>query len=335
MKDHLETLRKWIDERRPFVMARVLQTWGSSPRPAGSLLLISDQGDMHGSVSGGCVEGAVVREALKIMGRSTLKVLEFGVSDEEAWTVGLSCGGKLKVLLQDCSQLCNLLETLLKKINSNQTCAWITELRESGGQNLIVDHDGLSSAGARTDLRTHDLLKGRGNEIIQESGAEYFVHLFPKKSQLLIIGAAHITSALVKFAHEFDFETVVIDPRQIFTSKTFFETAPDRIVDGYPSEVLGEFALDESTFAVVLSHDPKIDDNALEILLRSHVAYIGALGSRKTHEKRLNRLKAAGFSESELSRIESPVGIDIDAMGAKEIALSIVGSLIKTRNRGH
>ncbi len=333
MTDHLETLKTWIGERRPFVVARVLQTWGSSPRPAGSLLLISDRGEMHGSVSGGCVEGAVVKEAQKIMGSGAIKVLDYGVSDEDAWTVGLSCGGKLKVLLQDGSGLWNLLEILLQKINSNQPCVWLTELKESGGRDLIADAGGLWPAGVKTDLHTEDLLRGRTNEIIPGSGVEYFVHRFPKKSQLLIIGAAHIASALVKLAHEFDFETVVIDPRQTFASKTFFETAPDRVVDAYPSEVLSEFALDENTFAVVLSHDPKIDDNALEILLRSDVAYIGALGSRKTHEKRVSRLKAVGFSEAELIRIESPVGMDINAMGAKEIALSIVGSLIKTRNR--
>ena len=149
---------------------------------------------------------------------------------------------------------------------------------------------------------------------------------------MIIIGAAHITADLVQLGHEFDFETIVIDPRGIFAKNTTFAVKPDRISEKYPSEVLNDFELDPYTYAVILSHDPKIDDNALQILLRSKVAYIGALGSRKTHEKRTARLKLAGFTDQEISHIEAPIGIDINAQGAKEIALSIMGAVIKAKN---
>lgn len=147
-----------------------------------------------------------------------------------------------------------------------------------------------------------------------------------------MIGAAHITVDLVQLAKLYGFETIVIDPRGAFSGNMQFPVKPDVILEKYPSEVLEDLKPDVYTYAVILSHDPKIDDNALEILLRSKVAYIGALGSRKTHEKRARRLKQKGFTDGEIARIEAPIGMDINAQGAREIALSIMGSIIKVKN---
>ena len=149
---------------------------------------------------------------------------------------------------------------------------------------------------------------------------------------MIIIGAAHITVDLVQLANMYGFETIVIDPRGIFSNKTQFTLPPDKIFEQYPSEVLGNYQLDAYTYAVVLSHDPKIDDNALHILLRSKVGYIGALGSRKTQAKRVARLQEAGFSEEEIGKIHSPVGVSINAKTPKEIALSIMAEVIQVKN---
>ena len=177
-----------------------------------------------------------------------------------------------------------------------------------------------------------EALRKRVHESPVVDGTQYFLHVFPRRSQLLIIGAAHITADLVQLAHLHDFETIVIDPRGAFADRTKFAQPPDAILVKYPSEVLNDYPLDANTYAVILSHDPKIDDDALQILLRSKVAYIGALGSKKTHEKRTGRLAAAGFREEDIQRIEAPIGVDIHALGAKEIALSIMASVIKSKN---
>jgi xanthine dehydrogenase accessory factor len=150
---------------------------------------------------------------------------------------------------------------------------------------------------------------------------------------MLIIGAAHITADLIHLSNYYGFESIVIDPREAFADKTSFDDPPSKIIKAYPSEVLEQFKLDQSTYAVILSHDPKIDDNALHILLKENVAYIGALGSKKTHAKRMERLKEAGFSESDIKRIHAPIGLSINAKTPREIALSIMGQIIEVKNQ--
>ena len=168
--------------------------------------------------------------------------------------------------------------------------------------------------------------------LLLEGDEVYFVEVFPRRSQMFVIGAAHLTSSLVDLAYMYGFETIVIDPRDAFASSTHFNTKPDRVHNAYPAEVLDSYKLDAQSFAVILSHDPKIDDNALEVLLPSDVAYIGALGSKKTHEKRTARLTNAGFTQQQLDRIHAPIGENINAMSPQEIALSIMAQIIKVKN---
>ncbi len=339
MKEVLPQVIRWAKEQNRFVMARVIQTWGSSPRPVGAALIISEKGEMAGSVSGGCVEGSVLREAARMISGGQGKKLSFGVSDEEAWGVGLTCGGKIEVYLQpyptDDSAQVLVWKKLQQLLTEDKECLLITLICDGEDQNAVVDAAGNVTGvemPGEVLMKAMTLLSWRANEVISVGECQYFVQVFPPRRQLLIIGAAHITADLVLLAKLHDFETIVIDPRAAFAGNTQFVQKPDRVYDQYPSEILDNLPLDAHTYAVILSHDPKIDDNALQILLRSKVAYIGALGSRKTHEKRVARLKQAGFSEQEISRIESPVGMDIRAQGAKEIALSIMGSVIKARH---
>jgi xanthine dehydrogenase accessory factor len=314
-------------------LARVIQTWGSSPRPVGSCMFISSEGEMVSSVSGGCVEGAVVKEAKQIIESGQAKRLHYGVSDDDAWAVGLSCGGKLDVFIQPWNDD-HIVKELTHRLENNEGCTLVTKLTDGTATNMLFFD--LKSQGTEIpdefELLVRESYSHRTTRTITQPDGDYFTHVFPSRSKMLIIGAAHITADLVKLAHEFDFETIVIDPRKSFAENTMFSVQPDEIIQAYPSEVLSETKLDAYTYAVILSHDPKIDDDALKILLRSEAAYIGALGSRKNHEKRSNRLEEAGFSELEIARINAPIGVDINAQGAKEIALSIMGAVVRAKN---
>ena len=335
MKEILEQMKLWAVQNKPMVLARVIQTWGSSPRPVGSSMLISGDLEMAGSVSGGCVEGAVVKEAKLILGSKNGKRLSYGVSDDDAWAVGLSCGGQIQVYLQPLSPKKKVEEKLLQCLTEDKSCILVTALIDGESRNTLIIPGGdkfgdeLPNEALQKSL---DAFEKRKQENLTIGDTQYFIHVFPKRSQMIIIGAAHITVDLVQLAHEFDFETIVIDPRSAFAKNTTFTVRPDQIIEKYPSQVLNDFELGSHTYAVILSHDPKIDDDALKILLKKNVAYIGALGSKKNHEKRIARLLEKGFTADDIVRIDAPIGIDIHAKGAKEIALSIMGAVIKAKN---
>jgi len=341
MKELLPTINEWTTKNKPFAIATVIKTWGSSPRPVGANLIISEDMEMAGSVSGGCVEGAVIKAALPLIAAGEGQQLDFGVTNEEAWDVGLSCGGKLtvyteKFLAYDKRPAEQLVwQKLQENLTTNQPCVLLTRLQAGESQHLLVMPDRTALGQQIPAFLIEEgirVYKERKNQIVEQEGIRYFAQVFPRKSQLLIIGAAHITVDLVTLGKMYGFETVVIDPRGIFANKTQFDTTPDVIYEKYPAEVLPDYTLDAYTYAVVLSHDPKIDDNALHILLKSEVGYIGALGSRKTQAKRVARLEAAGFSEAEIGKIHSPVGVSIKAKTPKEIAMSIMAEIIMVKN---
>ena len=339
MKDLLQKIQEWKSNNKKFAIATVIKTWGSSPRPVGSAMIISEEMEIAGSVSGGCVEGAVVKSALPLLKNGEGNLLSYGVTNEEAWEVGLSCGGKMDVYVEPFLGFTEEEKVVWEKLEdcleNNQGCVLLTRL-ENGKRHhaLILPDEKVVGENVNEYLQKEAILvfNKRKNQIIELEGVSYFAQVFPRQSQMLIIGAAHITVDLVQLAKMYDFQTIVIDPRGIFANKTQFTIPPDFIFEKYPSEILYRFKLDAYTYAIVLSHDPKIDDNALEILLRSEVGYIGALGSRKTHGKRVERLKEKGFSEAEIGNIHSPIGMDIRAKTPKEIALSIMGEVIQVKN---
>src|ERR1043165_3710276 len=189
MDDLIPFIKRWSTESKPFAMARVLETWGSSPRPVGSALLISSEGELAGSVSGGCVEGAVVKEAKALIGTGGFKVLNYGVTDDDAWNVGLSCGGKIKLLLQDFSN------SRLSVPVAQQGTILITDFSGDRLRETSIDNDRLLGDPVPESIRlkANELFRTRRSQIIDEDGHSYFIHVFPRKSQLLIIGAAHIT----------------------------------------------------------------------------------------------------------------------------------------------
>jgi xanthine dehydrogenase accessory factor len=223
---------------------------------------------------------------------------------------------------------------LLRYLKGNQGCILITPLSGEIIESTLLSGESNFGPVLPESLikMANDLYNKRTHGTVTEGDVEYFVQIFPPRSKIVIIGAAHITADLIKLASQFDFETIVIDPRKSFAKNTTFPVAPDMIFENYPSEVLDKIAIDPYTYCVILSHDPKIDDDALKILLRSNAAYIGALGSKKNHEKRTERLLSHGFAPDVIGRIDAPIGLNIQAKGAKEIALSILGAIIKAKN---
>lgn len=331
MQDIINDIKNLTDENTSFVTATVVKTWGSGPRKVGAGMVISQDDSILGSVSGGCVEGDVIKVTSKVRGGEEKQLVHYGITDDEAWEVGLSCGGKIDILIENVDlQKSDSWKQLVDSVSSNSGCVLTSPLSGSNNQQVIQLGDDESDPLIASAL---DAYKMRKSGIYEVEGIEYFHNVFPKKSQLVIVGAAHISSQLVELASMQDFETIVVDPRGLFTDKTNFRLQPDQSHKLWPAELLETMELNSDVFAVLLTHDPKIDDQALHILLRSDVSYIGALGSTRTHEKRKSRLLDAGFSEGEIKRIHAPIGVDINAKNPREIALSIVGELIETRNQ--
>lgn len=329
MIDVVSGTEELLKSGKKLALARVISTWRSSPRPRGSALVVSEDGDMVGSVSGGCVENAVVVAAQEVIRTGESVVKDFGVADEDAWEVGLSCGGAISVYITPF-----LDEELWTRVKGYQETSegmvLLSNLRTHEHQYLssssFVDSVDEVIRSARATYLSES------SQVIDIGADKYFVHSFLPKKKMLLIGSAHITTELLGWAHDLGFETTVIDPRDTFAKKTSYQVEPDQLLVKWPQEVLPEFALDADTYAVILSHDPKIDDEALKLLLRSDVKYIGALGSRKTHAKRVDRLIVYGFTMQEIERIDAPIGLDIGSQTPREIALSVIAAVVKVKN---
>ena len=306
-----ETALDWVRAGRGVALATVVQTWGSAPRRTGSMLVIDDQGRFEGSVSGGCVEGAVVVEALDAMNDGEHRLLEFGVSDEDAFAVGLACGGTIKVLVEPVGSALpiDLLEQLVAARAGRQALAYEVNL-ELGVRRLL--HDGHAD-------------RMRMDRSGMEDDDETFVAVHNPPLRLICVGAVHITQALVPMARIAGYDPVLIDPREAFASEDRFPG--ETILDDWPDEAVAKLGLDARTALVLLTHDPKLDDPALQAALAADCFYIGALGSKRTHAKRLDRMEAAGFDEEQIGRIHGPIGLDIGAAGPAEIAVSILAEM--------
>lgn len=306
-----ETALAWHREGIGAALATVVRTWGSAPRRVGSQLAIGGDGRIEGSVSGGCVEGAVIVEALEAIEAGEHRLLEFGVSDEDAFAVGLACGGTIKVLVEPVGGALpeDLLEELVKARAARQAVAYEVNL-ETGVRRLLH--------GAYPERMRMD------RSGMEEDG-ETFVAVHNPPLRLIVVGAVHIAQALVPMARIAGYDPVIIDPRETFASEARFPG--ECILHDWPDEAVAQLELDPRTALVLLTHDPKIDDPALEAALAADVFYIGALGSTRTHAKRVERMTAAGFTEAQIARIHGPVGLDIGAAGPAEIAVAILAEM--------
>ena len=308
---------RWHREGKGAALASVVQTWGSAPRRVGAMLAVSGAGDMAGSVSGGCVEGAVVAEALDAISDGAARLLEYGVSDGDAFAVGLACGGTIKVLVQPIGSA--LPEAVL---------ADLVAAREERRAVALISPPNAAPHIATSGHQDRFRMDRSG---FDEDG-ETFIAIHNPPLRLIVVGAVHIAQTLVPMARLVGYDPLLIDPREAFGSTARFPG--ETILDDWPDEAVRALGLDGRTALVLLTHDPKLDDPALIEALRSDVFYIGALGSTRTHARRLERLNEAGFTQAELARIHGPVGLDIGAAGPGEIALSILAEMTRVLRMG-
>jgi xanthine dehydrogenase accessory factor len=341
MQDILPQLDEWLSADQPCALATVIETWGSAPRGVGSVMAIRDDMQVAGSVSGGCIEGAVIEEALQVIASDEPREHGYGVSHETAWSVGLTCGGKVRVLIekhpaQGGDAEVEIWDHLKTALVANRPKVLMTRLDPEQHSYLLVDPtDGVVGDWQNLTEPAVEAARAayiqRQSKVVEIAGERVFVRVFARRDQLLIVGAAHITVHLVALAAEIGFETTVIDPRQVFATPERFPVPPDHLSSEWPGDSLPDYDLNEDTYAVLLTHDPKIDDPALHILLRSPVSYIGAIGSRKTQDARNSRLQEAGFTAAEIDRISGPAGLRLGGRAPAEIALSIIAQIVQTK----
>ncbi|MFT6459744.1 XdhC family protein [Pseudophaeobacter arcticus] len=301
----------WHQAGRGAALATVVQTWGSAPRRVGAQLVVSGDGRLEGSVSGGCVEGAVVMEAQEALADGKHRVLEYGVSDGDAFAVGLACGGTIRILVEP--------------VGGTMPVALLADLVAAQKARAQVAYEVNLTTGIGAVLRDAYPERMRLDRSGVEDDGETFVAVHNPPLRLVVVGAVHIAQALVPMAQLAGYDPAVIDPRAAFASPERFPGVT--LLEDWPDEAVAALGLDARTALVLLTHDPKLDDPALAAGLRQKCFYIGALGSKRTHAKRVERMLAAGFGEPDTARIHGPVGLDIGAAGPAEIAIAILAEM--------
>jgi xanthine dehydrogenase accessory factor len=315
--DTIVAARDWLDEFGQVSLATVVETWGSSPVPVGGQLVVAPGDRFEGSVSGGCVEIDVITEAAEVVATGRCKLLEFGVADETAWQSGLPCGGTIKILVEPLQGLSDaqFLETILSARHSRTTLLVVTDL--ATGLRRIFDP-------ASSELT--EGMTSRDSRLIETPDGIAFQHVLAPPVRVVIAGATQIGQVLADLAKRVGYDVIIVDPRSAFATSERFPGTP--VLIDWPEVSFRSLELDPRTAVVALTHAAHLDDEALSSAIRSNCLYIGALGSKKTHAKRRERLRGAGFSEVELARIHAPVGLSIGATGPAEIALSILAEIV-------
>ena len=317
--------REWLEAYGAIALATVIKTWGSSPVPVGGHLVVAPGDRFEGSVSGGCVEAEVIAAAADVIATGERRVLEFGVEDEAAWRVGLPCGGRIEVLVDRLSgERDREFLDHVAKARANRKQLIVSGDITRGGRSIVESCDDL-------DLDTRRRLDAGDGVIIERENGRQFLQAIVPAVQVLIIGAGHIAQVLSDLGRCVGLAMTVIDPRTAFATADRFRDV--KLVHEWPEQALRDIGLDARTAVVTLAHSPQLDDEALIAALHSQCFYVGALGSRRSHGKRLARLRSAGVGEAELARIDGPVGLPIGAQGPAEIAVSILAAIVKARRK--
>ncbi len=328
-------------------MATVVRTWRSAPRPAGASMLVTEDGEAVGSVSGGCIEGALYEVGQQVLSDGSPRYETYGVSDDDAFAVGLTCGGILEVFVEKINRdTWPELSGIALSIAEEQPVAVATIVRGPHfiGKHLVVrpDHTEGTLGTSRLDDTVREdtigmlasgatgfLHYGPAGERLGE-GLDVFVASYAPAPQMFIFGAIDFSAALVRVGKLLGFKVTVVDARPIFATKKRFQEADEVVVD-WPHRWLEKQHVDPRTVIAVLTHDAKFDVPALVIALRTNAGYVGAMGSRRTHEDRLARLKEAGVTDDELARLHSPIGLDLGARTPEETAISIAAQMVQSR----
>ena len=308
MREVADELRTWRAGGEEVAIATVVETWGSSPRPLGSKMLATRSGRMAGSVSNGCIEGAVFEEAQEVLASGRARLLEYGVSDDVAFEVGLACGGHIEVFVQPAGEVH---DQALRLLDEERPFVLRTDLR-----------DGAT-----------ELVEWTPDSELPRRDGDHFEEPFLRPAHMVIVGATHIAIPLHRLARVMGYRVTVVDARAQFATRERFPES-DELLVAWPDDALGGMTVDRSTAVVILTHDPKFDMPALRAVLPTGAGYIGAIGSRKTNQNRFDALREEGFGEEQLARVHGPIGLDLGGRGAEVTALGIMAEVTAARFGG-
>src|SRR4051794_2338487 len=351
MKELIPQLDAWRQDGATPARAVVIRTFGSAPRPEGATMLVSSDGRLAGSVSGGCVEGAAYEEVERARADGRQRVIRYGISDEEAWDVGLACGGTIDVLMQPslpaevemaARELGRAVSTPLPADSPGPAFGPVPPgagsapepaLTLEAGRDSMVGTTGDEEADRTLAAAARDALLRGTSRTIDVAERQYFIEAFARRPRLVIVGAVQVAIPLVALARTMGYETVVVDGRPAFASAERFPDV-DRLIIGWPDEVADEIGLGPDDAVAVLSHDVKFDEPAIVTALTRGCRYVGAVGSRKTQSDRRERLRAAGVSDTQLARLRGPIGLDLGGREPAETALAIMAEVVAERYGG-
>ncbi len=347
MRDVLDRLLQWWEAGEPVGLATVTAAWSSAPRPPGATMAVGPGGEVVGSVSGGCVEGAVYELCREVTETGSARTARYGVSDEDAFEVGLTCGGTIEVLVERVDQESfPQLAELAAAVRANRPVMLLTRLDDA--RHLVVTPDGRTGTlgtdridAAATDDGRGLLAAGRSETLHygpngerRGEGLSVFATSFAPPARMIVFGATDHAAATARIGSFLGFHVTVCDARPVFATARRFPAADGVVVDWphrYLQAEVSAGRIDERTVLCVLTHDPKFDVPVLEIALRLPVAYVGAMGSRRTHDDRHKRLQEAGLTNTELAALASPVGLDLGARTPEETAVSIAAEIVALR----
>ena len=347
MREVLDELIAARNRDGQVAMATVVRTWKSAPRPAGASMLVTGTGEAVGSVSGGCVEGALYELGQEVLADGQARFETYGVSDDDAFAVGLTCGGILEVFVERVDHTTwPELDGIAASIAAGEPVAVATIVRGPHfvGRHLVVRPDRTEGSlgtdrlddtiredtiGMLASGTTGFLRYGPEGERLGE-GLDVFVASYAPPAQMFVFGAIDFSAALVRVGKLLGYRVTVVDARPVFATRKRFPDADEVVVD-WPHRWLEQQQVDQRTVIAVLTHDPKFDVPALQVALRTDEGYIGAMGSRRTHEDRLERLKEAGVTTDEIARLHSPIGLDLGARTPEETAISIAAEIVQAR----
>jgi xanthine dehydrogenase accessory factor len=339
MREIAEEIKKWKMQGKAVAIATIVKANGSPMRPIGSKMAVTTDQQITGSVTGGCIEGAVYDEAQEVLTSGKPKMLKYGViSEERPWEIGLSCGSSLSVFVESLQTpvWSQSYSPIMDVLDKNELLACVTLLDgENAGAKLLVWPDGrtqgslgapdLEESGKKAALNQLSSRDPKAVKISDE--VEAFVDIYIPPARLVIVGAGHIGIPMVGLAKVLGFHTIVLDPRKAYATRERFPDADELILE-WPSEAIEKLKPDQGTFIAVVSHDDKLDNPALAAALKSKAAYVGVLGTKRNVPKRLDALRELGVSEEQLKRLHAPIGLNIGAVQPEEIALSVLAEIV-------
>lgn len=344
MRELLRQIDRWLEEGERVALAMLVDVGGTAPRPAGACMAVAAGGRMAGSISGGCVEGDLAERAREVLETGRPALVRYAGSEElEGMHVGLSCGGSIRVLVEPFAPG-PLWQELRRALEAERDVALAVALAPEAllGRKLLAAAR-LGVLAGSIDPRVDPVVADRARELLAAgreqaeplladvAGVRVFIAPLFRPERVVVVGATHTAVPLARMAKQLGFHVTVVDPRPLLASRERFPEADELVVE-WPEKALAELGIDADTYVVALAHDPKFDVPALAAALRAGARYAGAIGSRRTHEKRKARLRELGFSEEELARIHSPVGLDIGGRRPEEIALAAIAEIVAVRH---